>query len=110
MPLLDTLQDGIARFMPSKHDSIPKPMSGGISGGGHGMVPFDDDVSSFFHGCSVSAIVDTEPTYVTYVLLSPDWMQAEGALVFLFFVPLLWLAWIAVHIPSIPVVCLVTID
>ena len=51
MPLLDTLQDGIARFMPSKHDSIPKPMSGGISGGGHGMVPFDDDVSSFFQGC-----------------------------------------------------------
>lgn len=63
MPLLDTLQDGIARFMPGKHDSIPKPMSGGIGGGGHGMVPFDDDVSYSFAfyrgncGCLLSAAV-----------------------------------------------------
>lgn len=97
MPLLDTLQDGFARFMPSKHDSIPKPMSGGISGGG--MIPFDDDVSG-----------NRELTYVIHVLLSPVWMQAEGALVFLLFVPLLWLAWVAVHIFSTPVVCLVTFD
>lgn len=59
MPLLDTLQDGFARFMPSKHDSIPKPMSGGISGGG--MIPFDDDVSG-----------NRELTYVIHVVSCLD--------------------------------------
>lgn len=37
-------------------------------------------------------------------------MQAEGALVFLLFVPLLWIAWMAVHILLLSVVRLVTID
>ena len=42
MPLLDTIQDTFQRFIP-RHG--PGKMSGGM-GGGHGMVPFDDDVSS----------------------------------------------------------------
>lgn len=45
MPLLDTIQDGIARFMPKKSSSTPA-MSGGIGSGGHVMVPFDDEVST----------------------------------------------------------------
>jgi hypothetical protein len=49
MSLIDTLKDGVQRFFPAKsgqaHPSTS--MSGGI-GSGHGMVPFEDDVSLLF--------------------------------------------------------------
>lgn len=43
MPLLDVIQDGLNRVLPSKKSSLPT-MSGGIGSGGHGMVPFQDDM------------------------------------------------------------------
>ncbi|KII89630.1 hypothetical protein PLICRDRAFT_39743 [Plicaturopsis crispa FD-325 SS-3] len=45
MPLLDRITDGLKRVLPAGNDSRPvsTSMSGGI-GGGHGMVPFEDDM------------------------------------------------------------------
>lgn len=51
MSLLDRIKDGLIKVIPAKSPSNngPASMSGGIgSGGGHGMVPFEDDVSVFW--------------------------------------------------------------
>jgi hypothetical protein len=44
MPLLDTLQDGLARVLRAKKSAGLPAMSAGIGSGGHGMVPFEDDM------------------------------------------------------------------
>ena len=45
MALLDQISDLVTRLVPPKAPKPTTSMSGGI-GSGHGMVPFDDDVSA----------------------------------------------------------------
>jgi hypothetical protein len=54
MPFLDKISDLAGRFAPSNSSKF---MTGGI-GGGHGMVPIDDDVSD----CVIS---DSSPSYAS---------------------------------------------
>jgi len=45
MPLFDRVTDVLARIGPAKSTPLSRPMGAGIGRGGHGMVPFGDDVS-----------------------------------------------------------------
>ena len=45
MPLFDRVTDVLARIGPAKSRQSSRPMRAGIGHGGHGMVPFGDDVS-----------------------------------------------------------------
>jgi hypothetical protein len=45
MSLLDRVTDVLARIGPAKRRQSSRPMGAGIGHGGHGMVPFGDDVS-----------------------------------------------------------------
>lgn len=66
MPLLDRVQDGIARFLPQKSSApVSTTMSGGIGSGGHGMIPFEDDVSP----------LSSCPATILYLSWSPLWLH-----------------------------------
>jgi hypothetical protein len=63
MALLDRLTDVLAKIVPSKQQSSA---SGAIGTGGHGMVPFEDDVSSGFQ-----SLLIFNPWFSPFYLLQP---------------------------------------
>jgi hypothetical protein len=114
MTLLERITDGLTKVLPAKQQPSTS-MSGAIGGGGHGMVPFEDDVSP---GTPILSFLPLHSTLPSHTFKNqPKWlsplipwtrlrnpcsscqacMAEDGQLGFLLFVPLLWVIWLWVH-------------